>query len=261
MWLGLYGPLLRQEGAVAGQLQWIPEWGAVPLNWTAISTGLSLRAPSGSFYLIAFTKGFTSLTGGEVTMLDNAITATDATLSWTFIEIHSVPDWVGVSIGAGPDDDTLYGTYGNDNLDGGAGNDAIYGNYNGTGNDILHGGTGNDLIYGSADWSQLYGDDGNDTLNGGNGGDTLREEVHIPLCNAATLQRSNRCRPEGKTLSVPPDQMPILHRQWSPIRLRFVPDHGVGVQAAAARGLYHLAISAARCLGPRLRPGFDDRRL
>jgi hypothetical protein len=91
MWLGLYGPLLRQEGAVAGQLQWIPEWGAVPLNWTAISTGLSLRAPSGSFYLIPFTKGFTSLTGGEVTMLDNAITATDATLSWTFIEIHSVP--------------------------------------------------------------------------------------------------------------------------------------------------------------------------
>jgi Ca2+-binding RTX toxin-like protein len=122
---------------------------------------------------IAFTKGFTSLTGGEVTMLDNAITATDATLSWTFIETHSVPDWVGVSIGAGPDDDTLYGTYGNDNLDGGAGNDTIYGNYNGTGNDILHGGTGNDLIYGSADSSQLYGDDGNDTLTGGNGGDTL----------------------------------------------------------------------------------------
>jgi hypothetical protein len=44
----IYGALLRQEGAVAGQLQWIPEWGAVPLNWTAISTGLSLLPAAAS---------------------------------------------------------------------------------------------------------------------------------------------------------------------------------------------------------------------
>jgi len=120
---------------------------------------------------IAFTKGFTNLTGGEVTMLDDAIYATDSTLSWTYIETHTVPDWVGISVGGGPDDDTIYGTSGNDSLDGGAGNDTLYG-YGG--NDVLHGGTGDDVIYtNSGDSSTLYGDDGNDTLNAGWGGDTL----------------------------------------------------------------------------------------
>lgn len=122
---------------------------------------------------IAFTKGFTNLTGGETTMLDDAIYATDNTLSWTYIETHSVPSWVGVSVGAGPDDDTISGTSGNDSLDGGAGNDLIYGNSIDGGHDTLHGGTGDDAIYGGSDSSTLYGDDGNDTLVAGTGGDTL----------------------------------------------------------------------------------------
>jgi hypothetical protein len=33
-------------------LQWIPERGSVPLNWRTASTGLSLRDPAGSFYLL-----------------------------------------------------------------------------------------------------------------------------------------------------------------------------------------------------------------
>jgi hypothetical protein len=37
---------------MADQLQWIAEWGSVPLNWTAISTSLLLRDPGGSFYLM-----------------------------------------------------------------------------------------------------------------------------------------------------------------------------------------------------------------
>ena len=37
---------------MAGQLQWIPEWGSVPLNWTIMSTGLSLRDPGGAFFLM-----------------------------------------------------------------------------------------------------------------------------------------------------------------------------------------------------------------
>jgi hypothetical protein len=37
---------------MAAQLQWIPEWGSVPLNWTIISTGLSLRDPGGAFFLM-----------------------------------------------------------------------------------------------------------------------------------------------------------------------------------------------------------------
>jgi hypothetical protein len=48
----IYAALLRQERAMAAQLQWIPEWGSVPLNWTIISTGLSLRDPGGAFFLM-----------------------------------------------------------------------------------------------------------------------------------------------------------------------------------------------------------------
>jgi Ca2+-binding RTX toxin-like protein len=120
---------------------------------------------------INFTKGFTNVTVGEAAMLDDAISATDASLTWAYIEAHSVPAWVGISVGAGPDDDTLNGTAGNDSLDGGAGNDTLWSN---GGHDILHGGTGNDIIHNNSSASStLYGDSGNDTLYAGSGGDTL----------------------------------------------------------------------------------------
>jgi Tfp pilus assembly protein PilF len=48
----IYTALLHQERAMAAQLQWIPEWGSVPLNWTIMSTGLSLRDPGGAFFLM-----------------------------------------------------------------------------------------------------------------------------------------------------------------------------------------------------------------
>jgi Tfp pilus assembly protein PilF len=48
----IYAALLHQERAMAAQLQWIPEWGSVPLNWTIVSTGLSLRDPGGAFFLM-----------------------------------------------------------------------------------------------------------------------------------------------------------------------------------------------------------------
>jgi len=57
-----------------------------------------------------------------------------------------------------------------DTLNGGAGNDQIYG-YGG--NDILNGGDGNDALYGGAGADQLFGGDGNDALLGGAGNDLL----------------------------------------------------------------------------------------
>ncbi|MGA7865616.1 MAG: hypothetical protein WCA23_16795, partial [Stellaceae bacterium] len=48
----IYDALRRQERAMADQLQWIPEWGSVPLSWTLMSTGLSLRDPGGAFFLM-----------------------------------------------------------------------------------------------------------------------------------------------------------------------------------------------------------------
>jgi tetratricopeptide (TPR) repeat protein len=48
----IFDALLGQESAMSTQLQWIPEWGPATLNWTAMSTGLSLRNPAGAFYLM-----------------------------------------------------------------------------------------------------------------------------------------------------------------------------------------------------------------
>lgn len=48
----IYAALLRQESAMSAQLQWIPEWGSAPLNWTIMSTGLSLRDPGGAFVVM-----------------------------------------------------------------------------------------------------------------------------------------------------------------------------------------------------------------
>ena len=55
-------------------------------------------------------------------------------------------------------------------LDGGAGNDCLYG---GRRDDVLHGGSGNDFIWGGDGADSLYGDDGNDFLFGGDGNDLL----------------------------------------------------------------------------------------
>ena len=73
----------------------------------------------------------------------------------------------------------MYNDYNGDTLDGGEGNDTLYGSY--YGNDILLGGTGNDYLYGylgndnlngGAGDDTLYGGAGNDTLDGGSGNDT-----------------------------------------------------------------------------------------
>ncbi len=84
-----------------------------------------------------------------------------------------------------PDAAVVYGGTGNDTLDfrdrtittnpswvdGGAGNDTIYGS---NGPDMLLGGAGNDIIYGGGGDDILDGGPGNDTLDGGAGDDIIR---------------------------------------------------------------------------------------
>jgi Ca2+-binding RTX toxin-like protein len=55
-------------------------------------------------------------------------------------------------------------------IDGGVGNDTIYG---GTGNDVIMGGDGTDSLYGLNGDDTFIGDAGNDTIDGGNNSDTL----------------------------------------------------------------------------------------
>ncbi len=81
---------------------------------------------------------------------------------------------------------TIIGTQADDILDGGAGNDTLYGKPLGENwdwnedADVIHGGTGNDLIYGGGGdkdtWDgndSLYGDDGNDRIFGSFGNDRM----------------------------------------------------------------------------------------
>jgi tetratricopeptide (TPR) repeat protein len=49
---GIYRALLRQERANAQQQYWIGEWFGVPLNWTVVSSSLSLRQTRGAIYLL-----------------------------------------------------------------------------------------------------------------------------------------------------------------------------------------------------------------
>ncbi len=71
-------------------------------------------------------------------------------------------------------DDNLDGGLGNDTLFGGTGNDQLEG---GRGADILHGGSGNDRLEGDPGADQLFGGSGNDFLLGGSGADMLFGEA------------------------------------------------------------------------------------
>lgn len=70
----------------------------------------------------------------------------------------------------GEGDDVLYGQGGNDTLIGGPGDDTLLG---GTGNDQLFGGDGDDSLVAGDGNDQLFGGAGNDTLVGGGDNDNL----------------------------------------------------------------------------------------
>jgi len=91
--------------------------------------------------------------------------------------MHGGLGWDSLDGGAG--NDALFGAWGQDNLVGGAGDDALDGGQmNDTlsgeaGVDTLNGGAGNDLLLGGAEADFLDGGEGNDTLDGGDAYDYL----------------------------------------------------------------------------------------
>src|SRR5215831_9574054 len=49
---GIFAAVSRQTSAMDTLTLWTSEWGSAPLNWTAISLGLSLHNPTGAFYVM-----------------------------------------------------------------------------------------------------------------------------------------------------------------------------------------------------------------
>lgn len=119
--------------------------------------------------VIEYTIGVDNLSGGDQTYLENAIIATDNTLSLQGI-VDSLA-WVA------PSGSTYNGTSGNDVLTGGSGNDELNGDY---GDDTLNGGTGvgDDDLNGGADDDILWGKGGQDYLRGGLGNDLYMYDVN-----------------------------------------------------------------------------------
>lgn len=68
------------------------------------------------------------------------------------------------------DDFSLYGTAGDDQINGFGGSDLVRG---GGGNDIIDGGSGVDFLDGDAGNDTIYGGDAGDVINGGEGNDVL----------------------------------------------------------------------------------------
>ena len=71
-----------------------------------------------------------------------------------------------------PGDDVIFGTSGDDLIDGWENNDTIYGL---AGNDTLFGWNGNDIIDGGDGNDWIFGEGGTDFLTGGAGNDTFGE--------------------------------------------------------------------------------------
>ncbi len=73
-------------------------------------------------------------------------------------------------LNGGAGNDLIYGNHGGDSITGGTGDDTIFA---GQDNDTISGGSGNDVLAGNKNDDLIFGDGGNDTLNGGEGNDTM----------------------------------------------------------------------------------------
>jgi len=76
----------------------------------------------------------------------------------------------GALLDGGTGNDQLYGTIAANVMNGGDGHDYMSG---GGGADVMHGGAGDDVMTGGTAATQMYGDDGNDTIRGSTGNEFL----------------------------------------------------------------------------------------
>ena len=139
--------------------------------------------------------GLDNLTNTEEGWLDDAVLASDLTLSWADVldlmdDSEPYAPYTGTngadSITASDGDNDIYAYDGNDTVHALRGDDTVYAGagddvvYGGDGDDELFGGignesgSGNDTLYGGDGDDTLWGEDGDDILAGGEGGNVLR---------------------------------------------------------------------------------------
>ena len=126
--------------------------------------------------VIEYTVGVSNLSGGDQTYLDDAIYATDNSLSLSGIVsslAYDAPD--GSTYNGTSGDDTVTGGSGYDEVNGLDGNDTVEG---GIGNDVLDGGLGDDVLVGGSGNDYLLGGLGDDEYqwSAGQGFDTIKEQ-------------------------------------------------------------------------------------
>lgn len=103
--------------------------------------------------------------------------------------------------------DQLYGSYGNDLLEGGDGSDGLQGDFgNDTlsgdgGDDYLSGGDGNDVLRGGDGNDYMYGSGGNDVLQGGDGNDYLYDFEGFNICDGGAGNDTLSCGSSQITLT------------------------------------------------------------
>ncbi len=87
----------------------------------------------------------------------------------------------------GDGDDTVDGSDGGDNVDGGGGNDTMEGNdgddtlYGGGGEDTIDGGDGDDVLDGGGENDTIFGGDGSDTVTDTSGNNVINTSGNSPL--------------------------------------------------------------------------------
>lgn len=122
------------------------------------------------------------INGAEMTF-SRSLIARISVLTYEGHDRISIGENVGaVVVNGGAGNDTIYGNIGDDRLNGGAGDDLIKGQagndrlYGDSGNDTIYGQAGNDFLEGGDGDDRLIAGDGNDYLSGGNGNDRLYGE-------------------------------------------------------------------------------------
>ena len=124
---------------------------------------------------------FTATAGTTYQIAVDGFAGNEGSIGLNFVQFDSVSTGTSGS-------ETLFGTVGNDRIQGLGGNDTIFGNegvnnlqggdgddliYGGSQRDTIFGGNGNDTIYANEGNNAVFGDSGNDTIYTGSGNDFI----------------------------------------------------------------------------------------